>query len=63
MTDAARKYIVPVEDEFDDPDTGLIEALRDSDRPERVLRAAKMARRKVELATGRLKRSSERPKR
>lgn len=40
--------IIPTDDAFiDEPDTGVIEALRDSDRPEAVLRGHRMAAQKV----------------
>lgn len=60
MTDAA-KPIVSVDAEDDDPDTGLIEALRDSEKPARVLRAHQLACRKLDHATERLRRRSESP--
>lgn len=62
MTDAARKApIVPFDDsDLDDPDTSLIEALRDSDRPERVMRAQELARQKVVVATELLRRRKAR---
>lgn len=51
MTDAARKLtpIQPVDDaDIDDPDTGLVQELRDSERPERILRAQELAYRKLD---------------
>lgn len=50
MTDAARKVpIQPLDDaDIDDPDTGLVRELRDSSRPERILRAQELARQKLE---------------
>ena len=67
MTIAAKRppvYIESVEDaELDDPDTDLIEALRDSDKPERVFRARRMALQKLAVLERRLKRRSEPPSR
>ena len=63
MTAAARKPIQPLDDaDLDDPDTALIEAFRDSDRPSRVLRAQEMARQKLRALGQRMKkRESDRP--
>ncbi len=61
MTEPVRP-IVPIDDaDIDDPDTALIEALRDSNRPERIMRAQELARRKVEACSERLRRRSESP--
>lgn len=66
MTQAAKVppvYIEGMDDaELDDPDTALIEALRDSDKPERVFRARKMALQKLAVLEQRLKRRSEPPR-
>lgn len=48
MTDAARP-IIPLDDaDIDDPDTGLVCELRDSGKPERILRAQEAALKKLE---------------
>jgi hypothetical protein len=61
MTEPARPSI-PIDDaEIEDPDTALVEALRDSSHPERILRAQRMARQKVEALTERLRRRSTPP--
>lgn len=70
MSDAARLTpIQPMDDsDIDDPDTGLIIELRDSERPERILRAQEMARTKLGALAERrrrraLKRRSDPPSR
>lgn len=66
MTEPARKLepIQPIPDaDLDDPDTALVEALRDSDRPERVMRARRMAATKLDRATERLRRRQSDPPR
>ena len=64
MTQAHKLPIPPMDDaEMDDPDTDLIEAFRDSERPSRVLRAQEMARQKLRALGQRMKkRESDRPK-
>ena len=58
----ASQPIIPIDDaEIDDPDTGLVEALRDSDRPERVLRAQRLAIQKLKALDWRM-RQREAPK-
>ena len=58
----ASQPIIPIDDaEIDDPDTGLVEALRDSDRPERVLRAQRLAIQKLKALDLRM-RQREAPK-
>lgn len=60
---AAAKPIPPMDDaDIDDPDTALIEAFRDSERPSRVLRAQELARQKLRALGARMKkRESDRP--
>lgn len=62
---AAAKPIQPLDDaDIDDPDTALIEAFRDSERPSRVLRAAELAREKTRALCQKLdRRKSEPPRR
>ena len=65
MTQPARLTPIPPLDdaELDDPDTALVEAFRDSERPSRVLRAQEMARQKLRALGQRMKkRESDRPK-
>ena len=48
MSDPALKPIEPMDDaDLDDPDTALVEALRDSSRPGNRLRAQELARKKL----------------
>lgn len=48
MTTRASQPIIPLDDaELDDPDTGMIERLRDSERPEQVERAHRLAVQKL----------------
>lgn len=66
MTEPARKPIPPMDDsDIDDPDTGLVCELRDSAKPERILRAQELARRKLEAVGLRRvrQRQSEPPRR
>lgn len=49
MSRRASQPIIPLEDaELDDPDTGLIERLRDSERPEQIRRAHRLAAQKIQ---------------
>lgn len=56
MNARASQPIIPLDDaEIEDPDTGTIEALRDSDRPERVLRGHRLAVQKIKALGWRMK--------
>lgn len=66
MTTAAKlEPIQPIDDaDIDDPDTSLVEAFRDSERPSRVLRAQELARQKLRALSQKLdRRKSEPPRR